>query len=117
MGEPAEQNEGAEVSSIWNKDTLRRVQEFAKLNDDVANERAELSARLAAGKQSLIAMGFNKDALKAAIKYKNTPEDKRELFDLTYMYCRRALDVPIQDDLFVAAMQQQVTVAVPKKDD
>mgnify|MGYP000371465377 CR=1 FL=1 len=52
--------------------------------------------------------GFNKNALEAAIKYAKTPEEKRENWDLTYIYCRKALGAPIQDDLFMAATQQQV---------
>lgn len=121
MGEAAEKldenSKAATVASIWNKDTLRRVKEFAELLDDIADSRAALNAKKAAGKTALIDMGFNQDGLMAAVKYANTPEDKRELFDLTYMYCRRALGVPVQDDLFTAAMQQQVKVSVPSKKD
>lgn len=96
--------------SIWDQGTLDEVKDFAKLVDEVADSRAALNAKLAAAKASLIDAGFNKDALRAAVSYAKTPEEKRENWDLTYLYCRKALNVPVQDDLFVAAMQHQVKV-------
>ena len=106
-----------EDESIWDEETLQRVRDFADLTADVKTSREALNAKLAAGKAGLVDDGFNKDALDAAIKYANTPEEKRENFDLTYMYSRKALGVPVQDDLFVAAMQQQVAVPKPSKED
>ena len=106
---------GDTVESIWDQGTLKKVSDFAELVGDVKNECSELNARLAAGKAALIAMGFNKDGLEAAIKYARTDEDKRENFDLSYLFCRKALGHPVQDDLFMAATQQQVKVEMKKK--
>ena len=106
-----------EDESIWDGETLQRVRDFADLTADVKTSREALNAKLAAGKAGLVDDGFNKDALDAAIKYANTPEEKRENFDLTYMYSRKALGVPVQDDLFVAAMQHQVSVPKPSKEE
>lgn len=103
--------------SIWDKGTLTRVKEFADLCDEVDDSRAALNAKKKAGILALVDDGFNKDALKAAMRYAKTEEDKRQNFDLTYMFCRKALGVPIQDDLFAAAAQQQVKVAKPKQED
>jgi hypothetical protein len=103
--DPAPQTE---KESVWDSDTLTEVKEFAQLVDDIADSRAALNAKLAAGKTALIDKGFNKHALAAAIKYAKTEEDKRENFDLTYLYCRKALGVPVQDDLFAAAVEEQV---------
>jgi len=97
-----------EAKSIWNAKTMDRVREFAQTYEDVKEGRDALNAKLAAGKTALIDEGFNKDALDAAMKYARTPETKRENFDLTYLYCRKALGVPVQDDLFSAAVQQHV---------
>ena len=103
--------------SIWDKDTMKRVQVFAELVEEIAGSREALNAKLAAGKLGLIDDGFNKDALEAAIKYAKTPEEKRENFDLTYLYCRKALGAPVQDDLFSVAAQQQIKVAQTVKAD
>lgn len=99
-----------EEQSIWNQETKERVQQFAQTVDEVKKEREALSAKINAEKAKLIDDGFNKDALEAAIKYARTEEEKRKNFDMTYIYCRQALGHPIQDDLFVAAMQQQVAL-------
>ena len=110
-GQPA----GDGVESIWDNKTMSRIIEFA---DDVAkakDERAAITARVAAKKTALIDMGFNKDAVEAAVKYARLEEDKRENFDLSYIFCRKALGTPIQDDLFAAAVQQQVTVTTRRK--
>lgn len=126
MGEPAVDLDGSEyeggtevddAESIWDSGTLARVKKFADLCDEIADSRAALNAKKQAGITSLIDDGFNKDALEAAIKYSKTEEDKRQNFDLTYMFCRKALGVPIQDDLFAAAAQQQVKVAKAKQED
>ena len=105
----------AQKESKWTDATQARVQEFAALVDEVKDSRAALNAKLAAGKTGLIDDGFNKDALEAAIKYAKTPEDKRENFDLTYLYCRKALGYQVQDDLFAAALQQEVKVFTAEK--
>ncbi len=110
MGEPAENVTPISEDSIWDQETMKEVEDYAKLVDEIADTRAALNARLAAAKTSLVDAGFNRDALRAAVSYAKTPESKRENFDLTYLYCRKALGVPVQDDLFVAAMQQQVKV-------
>ncbi len=122
MGEPAvdfsqsEEVEGTntelpEEHSIWNDETLERVKEFAETTEEIKTARAALNATLAAGKAKLIDDGFNKDALEAAIKYARTEDDKRQNFDLTYLYCRKALGHPVQDDLFVEATKQQIKIA------
>lgn len=116
-GSDEEDGVDAGAHSIWDQGTMKRVQEFAALVEEIGTSREALNAKLAAGKTGLIDDGFNKDALDAAIKYAKTPEEKRENFDLTYIYARQALSVPIQDDLFSAAMSQQVKVNKPKADE
>jgi hypothetical protein len=115
----SDEEEGVQAGdeSIWDQGTMTRVQDFAKLVDEVGTAREALNAKLAAGKTGLIDDGFNKDALDAAIKYAKTPEEKRENWDLSYMYARKALNVPIQDDLFTHAMSQQVKVTKSKPTD
>lgn len=112
-----EANQPETKESIWDKNTMDRVKEFAKLAEEISDSRAALNAKLAAGKTALIDDGFNKDALEAAIKYAKTPEEKRENFDLTYLFCRKALGTPIQDDLFSVATQQQVKVTTTRADE
>jgi len=108
--EPNTEDSPVEKESVWNTDTLKQVKDFADLTEEIKDSREALNARLAAGKTALIDAGFNKHALEAAIKYARTPEEKRENFDLSYLYCRRALGVPVQDDLFAAAVGEQVKV-------
>lgn len=103
------------TKSIWNEATLKRVRDYQFTVDEVDIKRAALNAQLAAERTKLIDDGFNKDALDAALKYAQTPEDKRENWDLTYIYCRNALGTPIQDDLFVTALQDEVETTKPAK--
>ncbi len=104
-----------ETESIWNAETAEKVVEFAKTQADIKEQRTALNDQLKAAKSTLIAMGFNGEAMEAAIKYSNTEEGKRENFDITYAYFRKCLGHPIQDDLFVAAMREQVNVSVKNK--
>ncbi len=114
-GTEVEEEATSDEYSIWDADTLQRVRDFSETVSEVKSAREALNAQLAAAKTKLIDDGFNKDALEAAIKYARTEEDKRQNFDLTYLYCRKALGHPIQDDLFMAATQQQVKVAKQEK--
>lgn len=101
------------VEHVWNADTLTAVSSFAATVSEIAKKRQALNDEKAAAQSALVAIGFNKDALKAAISYAGTPEDERDSWDRTYIYARRALGCPIQEDLFVAAMGDSVTVSVP----
>lgn len=103
-GEPVE-------TTIWDQATLSKVTAFAATMEEISAQRDEVNARKAAAIVELVNLGFNKDAIGAALKYHNTPEEKRANFDLSYIYARKAFGAPIQDDLFSAAMQQQVEVA------
>ena len=98
------------VEHTWNDETLTLVESFSMLQSDVKKQRKALNDKVAAGKSELIAIGMNADAIKAAIAYSNLAEDDRGNFDQTYIFTRRALGCPIQEDLFVAAMQETVTV-------
>ena len=121
MGEPAKNVENIDdhkdVESVWNKATLKLVNDHLKTVNKAKDERAAINARVQASQAVLVDKGFNKDALKAAIAYANTPEEKRQNFDLTYLYARKAVGHPVQDDLFVAAMQEQVNVSTKSKKD
>lgn len=79
-----------------------------KKMQEIDDRRAELNASKAEVMAKLVNEGLNKDAVKAAIKYFRTPEDKRTNFDLSYAYARKAFGTPLQDDLFVASAQRQV---------
>lgn len=115
--EPGTGVENQEIDTVWNHDTMASVQKFAKTHADIKDQRKALNDQLAAAKSGLIAKGFNGDAMEAAIKYANTAEEKRENFDLTYLYWRKALGHPVQDDLFVAALQERVNTAKSKNSD
>ena len=114
-GSDQEAGTEAGTQSIWDQNTMRKVAQFADTVADIQASREALNARKAAAKTELIDLGFNADALDAALKYANTPEEKRENFDLTYLYARKALGSPVQDDLFVAATQQQVKINTTQK--
>lgn len=108
--EPTEGQE-ADSGTIWDQGTLAKVAAFAGTMQEISEHREELNARKAAAIAELVNMGFNRDAIAAALKYHNTPEDKRENFDLSYIYARKAFGQPIQDDLFVAATREQIEIA------
>lgn len=104
-------------STVWNDETLDELAAYADTVADVKKKRKALNDTVAAGQSKLVALGFNAGALKAAISYANTAEEDRRNWDESYIFMRRALDCPIQEDLFVAAMQEEVTVTAPPDDD
>lgn len=105
----SEETEGqAAEATVWDNDTLQKVSAFADKMDEIKKQRDQTNADKAAAVAELVSLGFNKEALKAALHYRDTPEDKRENFDLSYIYARKAFGQPIQDDLFTAALQQHV---------
>ena len=101
------------VEHTWDQDTLAQVDNYAAVVADVSKRRKALNDELAASKSALVAIGMNKDALAAANSYARTPEDERRNWDQTYIFARRALGCPLQEDLFVASMQSSVTVEAP----
>ena len=116
----SESNDGKEVETqtIWDNNTLAKVTKFGDTMGEIQTARDALNTRKAAAVAELVDLGFNKDALVAAMKYVNTAEEKRENFDLTYIYARKAFGQPIQDDLFAAATRQQVEIAKrPKQEE
>lgn len=74
----------------------------------IKTQREKLNSQKQEVISNLVDMGLDRHAVKAAINYAETPEDKRQLFDLTYAATRKALGVPLQDDLFVATAQRAV---------
>ena len=103
-------------SKIWSKDQLAAIEAHGDLISDVKKSRKALNDTVAASRSNLIAEGFNQSAIDAAMAYHNTPEKDRDNWDETYLFARRAFGVPIQEDLFMAAMADQVTVTVPNKE-
>ena len=108
-------DQGESTVYTWNSDTLVKVTEFGVLTTDVKAQRKALNDSLAAGKSELVALGMDQDALAAAISYSKTPPEDQDKWDQTYIFARRALGVPIQEDLFVASMLD--TVQVSAKDE
>jgi hypothetical protein len=104
------------VAHTWDEDTLEQVEQHAATTADIKKKRKALNDELAASKSKLVAIGFNADALKAAISYANTPEDDRGTWDQTYIFARKALGCPIQEDLFMEAMSGNLTVETKAED-
>ena len=100
---------------LYDQEFLQGLAEAEQKLLAIDNQRAELNAGKAEIMAKLINFGLNKDAVKAAIKYFRTPEDKRQHFDLSYQVMRKALNCPMQDDLFVAAAQKAVNKHQGKK--
>lgn len=99
-----------QVSHTWDGDTQNAVAEHASTVKDIKLQRKALNDEMAASKSKLVAIGMNAEALQAAQAFANLSEDEQANFDQTYIFARRALGRPIQEDLFVAAMQDSVTV-------
>lgn len=87
---------------------LDKIAEAHESLEKIRTQREELNAKKQEVIGDLVDMGLDRNAIKAAMQYVNTPEDKRQLFDLSYAATRKALGVPIQDDLFVAQAQRAV---------
>ena len=111
-----DQDDDNTVAHTWDDDTLEQVEQHAATSADIKKKRKALNDELAASKSKLVAIGMNADALKAAISYANTPEDERGTWDQTYLFARKALGCPIQEDLFMAAMSGSVTVETKAED-
>lgn len=101
--------------SLYDEEFLQLIRDAHARLESIQDKRAELNADKAHIMAALIDKGLNKDAFKAARKYELTPEEKREGYDLSYQIARKALGVPVQDDLFVAAAEQQVKAHGKKK--
>ena len=102
------------VEHVWDSDTLKQIAKYGELIAGITKKREALNTQKAAGKAALVEIGFNKESLTAALSYANTPEKDRLNWDESYIFARKALGCPLQEDLFVAAMADTVTVEVPK---
>ena len=103
------ENQSPDVQeSMYDPKIIQLIADSEKQLQDIDDKRAELNATKAEVVAKLVAKGLNKDGVKAAIKYYRTAEEKRENFDLSYAVTRKALGVPMQDDLFNAAAMKQV---------
>jgi len=104
--------EGTDVTevqeSMYDPKFIELIAASEKKLAGIDEKRAELNASKAEVMAKLVAKGMNKDGVKAAIKYYRTEEKDRENYDLSYAVTRKALGVPIQDDLFNAAALKQV---------
>ena len=97
-----------QLESMYDPKFIELIADSEKKLQDIDDKRAELNATKAEVMAKLVAKGMNKDGVKAAMKYYRTAEEKRENFDLSYALTRKALGVPMQDDLFNAAALRQV---------
>ena len=95
------------------------LNKIAKAHDDleqIKTQRDNLNTKKAEVITNLVDMGLDRKAVKAALAYVATPEDQRQLFDLSYAATRKALGVPIQDDLFVAQVERTVQAHQARRD-
>jgi hypothetical protein len=98
----------------FDKGLMSDIRDFAEIKASVKNGRDKLNAELAAALAALVDKGFNKDGLKAAVKYYETPEENRENFDLSNAFAREALGLPIQGDLLFESSVERQTQAHTK---
>lgn len=106
------------VEHVWNTDTQNQVAKYAALVGDIAKKREALNTKLAAGKAGLVVIGFHKEALAAAISYAKTPEEDRHNWDESYIFGRKALGCPLQQDLFMTIKDNtELMVESPKGKD
>lgn len=103
----AEKQEQLTQSAMDQKflDTITKAHDSLQ---QIKTRREALNAEKQEVIATLVDMGLDRNAVKSAMQYAETPVDKRQLFDLSYAATRKALGVPMQDDLFVAQAQRAV---------
>ena len=74
------------------------VAAFAKLKR-LEEERAEINAEAKAVREGLIARGLYRPAISACFTLWKQEENKREIFDSTFVSIRSALGIPVQTEL------------------
>ena len=87
---------------------MEKMRGFVEKLDKIKTERSELNAESNEVMAKLENLGFSKKGCKAAISYLALNEKDRTNFDLSYAYLRKACGEPVQDDLFMGAVQSEL---------
>ena len=106
MGETAQ--EVGETADLFNAELMEEIREAERDLVEIDSQREELNARKKEIMARLENHGFDKGAVKAAMKYYRTPDDKRDRWDVSYLAARKALGVEFEDKLFAASVERQV---------
>ena len=104
--------EGEEKMSMLkepNPEFMDALRDAADDLDGIVATRQELNDKAKAIFSSLASKySVNKDAMKAAMKYVELQDEKKENYDLTYQVMREALGDPVQKDLFTEKLKAEV---------
>ncbi len=101
MRETDEQN--LRQSKLQKLDVKEIISSCADAIQDIKQfetERSEINAEITSVREKLETMGISKKALAMAISVSKMTIDQMDGFDLAYSILRRAIAMPIQDELF-----------------
>lgn len=85
-----------------------------KLTDGINSQklkRKEINDQIASYRAKLETMGIHKKAADMAMAYMSWEPEKREGFDIAYAIVREAMGLPVSDDLFAHANEQDAEAA------
>ena len=87
--------------------TIRETASIMEEMDELENQRKVINKNLDLLRGKLEAQGVNKHANKAARAYGKLDTKQRADFDLSYDVSRKAIGLPVQEDLFAQQQAQQ----------
>ena len=85
--------------------------------EDIKAERKGCNERLSAQFEKFEGEGYDKDAVKAAIKRASMSEEKRQRFDNTYIAVSISLGALVQQDMFAANFSEILNPPQPPESD
>lgn len=113
-------DEKANVTPIKRREMDGKAKRFISAGcqevEDIKAERKGCNERLSAQFEQFESEGYDKDAVKAAIKRAAMSEDKQQRFDNTYIAVSIALGSPMQQDMFAANFSEIAKPPAPPEE-
>lgn len=104
----AEEGKTPEIFKAEDPKFMKKIVDGANKINEIKDKRKALSADIAAVMANFESDGLNKKAVKAAMTYVDLDDKERDNYDLSYTITRKALGVPVQGDLFEAAVASEM---------
>lgn len=92
---------GVKEAEQFLAESMAYIEDERELKDAANDKAKQHTANVTAKLKEITAKGWNKDAVKDAIAFKNKAAKDQENYDITYKHMRNVLGHPIQTDLFM----------------
>ena len=104
-----DQSESPADGHNFNKALSNDISTGAKTIDSLKAQRQALNAQINEIRLEMEGKGIPRQALDLALRISGWDEEKMQAFDYAYIFCRAAIEQPVEPDLFTATSLEEIS--------